>query len=1539
MLISYHRGVLAASINKNHPHLKGGMMAASLTPQEAENYTARLVRGKLSIACVNSPRSVTLSGDMPAVDELQAILQSEGVFSRKLFVDVAYHSSHMQVVTDEYLAKLSKLEVGAVGKCGFYSSVTGGKFDSSKLGSHYWVVNMLSKVRFAESVKALCLGNVGTKRQQWNSALAVDFLIEIGPHAALSGPIKEIIKLDPTLDCCTVSYRSALYRGKDAAVTMLDLVGSLFEAGYDINFPAINRPNTTAIPNLLVDLPPFAWDHSKSYWAESRVSKQLRLKGEPRADLLGMPSVDSTSLEPKWRNMLRAEEIPWVRDHKVQSNIVYPGAAYICSAIEAVNRRAAANGSSISMFKLRNIVIKQALIIPEESAEIEIMVSLRPFNESVKANSKDWDEFCVQSLSSDGIWVENCRGLITTLRHAAEEEEGFITHDDEEQAFYAAELTSLTALCHTSISTQAIYKGLADLGLEYGPTFANMKTAAVSPGACVATVTIADTAATMPSGFQFPHILHPSTLDALFHTVFPCDVNANGQVENAIILTGIDEIVVSNSLSTEPGYALLACTRTSKVDDHSRKGTTYVFGNQDQSRGPIITIKGIKYISHNNDSRGESIQDAQHVMHEFVWKPDVTFPVTEPENLYPPLVVPSEEVERIQALEKAAYYYLENTLRLVSSEEVLKDHHQALYRWMLRAVDMTKRNGFDYSSDKWVAATPCEREAFLLRNSTTSDEARLLAAVGAKLTDILRGSVPPLSVIMEDGMLGKFYANNITSNGPLEVCQPYIDYLAHKNPHLRILEIGAGTGGMTYPVLRTLGGQDGTTPRFAEYTFTDISSGFFEPAREKLKEWSPLVSYQKFDIEIEPSQQGFPLEHYDVVIAHNVLHATTQIKRTLKHVRNLLRPGGRLLLSEITVEKLSTGLVWGTLPGWWAGLSEGRLNGPLLTEDEWSKTLQDSGFSGLDLTLWKSVPHRSLRQGTFMVAQSMEPQPRLPREITVLSEDGHNQVLIDDIKSELQKVGSIVHTRKLTDIKQANNQFFLVLSELTGPILKSPSEQQFEALKTLLCDCEGVLWVTRGSSMTPSNPDNSLFVGLANSLRTEVGGGAHISLDLDDRSNLGSKKTTKTIVDVFKTAFDLGHPNRTLEVSYSERGGLIYIPRVVDQRNFQTAYAVETQAPVPTDQLYHQHDRSLAPKVRVPGLLDTIYFDDDPHIPEELADNFVQIRVLASGLNFRDLFTSMGQIMLNEMGLEAAGVVTAVGKDVHDLQVGDRVVTMGHNLLTNVAYVPQTHALRFPDTLSFERAAAIPIVYTTAYFCLFDIARVAPGEKVLIHAAAGGLGHAAIDVCRYAGAEIFATVSSKEKKALLMSSFGIPEDHIFSSRKAGFGAAILRASGGEGVDIVLNSTSGDFMRESLSCVAAYGRFIELGRFDFLMNSRLEMEHMARNVSFIVMDLLLYLDERPSLVIAALKEVLKLIGSGELSMSLTVKEFPMSELESALRTMQAGRHTGKLVVVQPEGDVVKVGLSAFRFKPQLIQYRPCRGEKSIVSCEQMLHMCW
>jgi len=1209
--------------------------------------------------------------------------------------------------------------------------------------------------------------------------------------------------------------------------------------------------------------------------------------------------------------MIRHEEIPWVRDHVVQSNIVYPGAGYICMAIEAAARRATANGANIIGFKLRNVVISQALVIPEESSDIEIQLSLRPLNDAVKALSKTWDEWCVQSLSSNGMWVENCRGLISTIK--ANEDEGLLTNDAEEQAFYAKELAALREACPSDINTKTIYKSLADHGLEYGPTFANMTSAKAIPGASVATVTIADTAATQPSGFQYPHILHPTTLDALFHTVFPCDSDADGNVPHAIILMGIDELEVKTTLSTEPGYMFNTCTRTSRVDNVTRQGTAVVFDSKDESRGPVILIKGIKYQPHDKDTLEDDAQqeDANlHAMHEVVWQPDVNFPVAAPELVYPPLTVPAEEVDRSLELQRAAYYYSENAMQHMSADEVVEEHHKALWKWMVRTTTMVKENQFDYPTAQWTLATPDERADFLLANSTVSDESRLLAAIGVNLVDILKGSTPPLSVMMEDGLLGKFYVNNITGNGPLEVCPPYIAHLAHKNPHLRILEIGAGTGGMTSPVLHILGGAGGTgtTPRFTEYVYTDISSGFFEAAREKFKEWSHLIQYRKLDIEAEPSQQGFDIGAYDLVIAHNVLHATTEIKRTLKHVRSLLKPGGRLLLSEITGEKLSIGLVWGTLPGWWAGMPEGRVNGPLLSEEEWGVALQDSGFAGIDLALWRGIPHDSLRQGTFMVARADEPEAlQVPKIIKLVTEDGlADLVQIDAIKAELEGLGSVVHTTNLADVKQAAGQFFVVLSELAGPILKAPSEEQFAAIKTLLCDCDGVLWVSEGASMSPTNPDASLFVGLANTLRTEVGGSGQISLDLDGRSNRSAEESTAVIMRVLREAFRTRQSGKSVEVSYAERAGIIYTPRVVDEHHgYRGAFAVETSPPAPTDQPYLQPGRPLVPRLRVPGLLDTVYFDDAPNVQETLPDDFVQIDVKASGLNFHDIMTSMGQIKSSHMGFEAAGVITAVGKGVSHLQAGDRVVALGHDLLTSIAHVPVTHALTFPSNLSFETAASLPVVYTTAYYSLFNLAHIQPGEKVLIHAAAGGLGHASIDVCRYAGAEVFATVSTKAKKALLMSRFGIPEDHIFSSRRSGFGEAITRVTNGAGVDVVLNSLSGDFIRESLGCMAPLGRFIELGRHDFLVNSRLEMAGLQKNISFVVADLLMIVDERPAMIMPALKEVLRLVGAGELKVSLPHSTFCMAEMESALRTMQTGRHTGKLIAVPTAEDVVKV----------------------------------
>ncbi|MCJ1401280.1 polyketide synthase [Xylographa trunciseda] len=193
--------------------------------------------------------------------------------------------------------------------------------------------------------------------------------------------------------------------------------------------------------------------------------------------------------------------------------------------------------------------------------------------------------------------------------------------------------------------------------------------------------------------------------------------------------------------------------------------------------------------------------------------------------------------------------------------------------------------------------------------------------------------------------------------------------MAHKNPHLNILEVGAGTAGATIPILRALGGQDGTMARFANYDFTDISAGFFDSSRQKTIAWGNLISFKKLDIEADPIQQGYQEGSYDLVIAANVLHATRSMRNTMENVRKLFKPGGKLVLVELTHERITTSTIFGTLSGWWPGEEATRQKGPTLTEAEWHTLLQSTGFAGVQESI-RDSPKGAIYQGSMMVASA-----------------------------------------------------------------------------------------------------------------------------------------------------------------------------------------------------------------------------------------------------------------------------------------------------------------------------------------------------------------------------------------------------------------------------------------------------------------------------------------------------------------------------------------------------------------------------------------
>jgi len=331
---AYYRGYLLQKQTTRN----GAMLAVGLSPKEVEPYLNKVNQqqeGVLIIACHNSPKNITVSGDRRKIDMLDELLKQDGIFSRRLKVDNAYHSPHMLEVRDEYIRLMGDISSGSEPRSEstveWSSSVTGNLLEPHQgRTAEYWAENLVSPVRFKDSLLAMCLSDTGNAHSNGQAnkggAIFVDHIIEIGPHHALRSAIKETLASVSIQN--KASYLPILRRNDATTETILNTAGSLFCTGYPVNLLAVNHGTCVASvqsPEMLVDLPPYEFNHSTSFWKESRLSKNLRFRQHPRHDLFGAPVLDWNPSEPRWRNYLRRSELPWLMHHRVSKNLRFRG--------------------------------------------------------------------------------------------------------------------------------------------------------------------------------------------------------------------------------------------------------------------------------------------------------------------------------------------------------------------------------------------------------------------------------------------------------------------------------------------------------------------------------------------------------------------------------------------------------------------------------------------------------------------------------------------------------------------------------------------------------------------------------------------------------------------------------------------------------------------------------------------------------------------------------------------------------------------------------------------------------------------------------------------------------------------------------------------------------------------------------------------------------------------------------------------------------------------------------------------------------------
>ncbi|KAL8722892.1 MAG: hypothetical protein Q9181_007402 [Wetmoreana brouardii] len=515
--------------------------------------------------------------------------------------------------------------------------------------------------------------------------------------------------------------------------------------------------------------------------------------------------------------------------------------------------------------------------------------------------------------------------------------------------------------------------------------------------------------------------------------------------------------------------------------------------------------------------------------------------------------------------------------------------------------------------------------------------------------------------------------------------------------------------------------------------------------------------------------------------------------------------------------------------------------------------------------------------------------------------------LISSLSSSLAE-RLIKMTSDFEDVAEAglNGSICICLIEIDNSILKTCTATQWSALRQMLSSASRVLWVTKGGTMDVHLADAGLITGLARTARLENPALRLITYDMDSKET-SPEQTADSISFVLEKSFSERPNGDNIEDDeFAQRSGQIYVPRVVEDQSLQLRLSSQSSEPQVEPQKFLQPGRSLRLEVATPGLLDSLRFVEDTTAMAPLAPHELRMQPRAYGVNFRDVMIALGQLEdTSLMSSETSGVVTEIGDAVaNEFQVGDRICAWNGKAFAGSVTVSRNAVQRIPGNMTFETAASIPIVYATVYYGLVHLARLQEGESVLIHSAAGGVGQAAVMLAQHVGANAFVTVGSNDKKKLLMETYGIAEDHIFSSRQLSFANGIKRLTGSRGVDVVLNSLAGEAFHETFDCLAKLGRFIEIGKRDILANSRLDMATFNKSVTFASVDLTIVFEQDPVLAKRMLGEVFVLLAAGKVQPVQPLNVFSLSEVESAFRLIQAGKHTGKVVLQANQDTTVK-----------------------------------
>ncbi|KAL4733731.1 hypothetical protein BDV11DRAFT_175406 [Aspergillus similis] len=780
----------------------------------------------------------------------------------------------------------------------------------------------------------------------------------------------------------------------------------------------------------------------------------------------------------------------------------------------------------------------------------------------------------------------------------------------------------------------------------------------------------------------------------------------------------------------------------------NRGATADIMGMTDQAHAqkPIICIEGLQttFIGSVSASEDEITQNQPRLLYtKLLWRPDID--LLSREQLYNQLTrnrpkEPADARRQHELLQLVILCFIDEALEYIDTHPALlvsiSPYLHSYIDWMRYQKALRHRH-----SHTAVQHTRSDGAAFhrvITEVESYGVHRQFFLHVSQKLIAVLRGGIDPLSMMFDNGLADRYYDQMLGNAHYAHPASMYVQKACFKNPCMKILEVGAGTGGQTAPILETLA--SGGITKCLSYDYTDISPSFFPRAKEKFEQ--------------------FEAGSYDLIIASHVLHATRELDVALRNTRMLLKPGGKLLLFEtVDPDALHVGFAFGLLRGWWTFVDneERSRSSPCLTTAQWDTRLKSNGFSGVDVEIPGQESMRCWVTGmivsTAVVKEAGDPNSQA---------DIRNEViLVRNPDDELQcKISNII----AVDLAGVS-VFSWSLAELaeTDP---GPS-----ATIVFLLELRAIFLAAISYVLGELSPHQHLADGLGRTLASEVSTLKFITLALDNAEPYESVSRWATrLIRLMESC-----PIENLETHYSVEDGIGHIPRIT------------IDGPM-NERVYDSQKPRRKKQCRVLFGFPASFQTDPLQFREEEAGDLTAlerdeliIQVKAFGMSSTN---SVNQ------GIECAGIVEKAGLGTR-FAPGDRVCVMGSGLSRTTVRTKCDNAALIPPGMSFPKAASMPTALWVAHYALYIVARLEKGEMVLIHRASSSIGQMMVQLAIKKTARVLATVSTDHDIEFVSDNFGVPREDVLLTDDCLLHRKIYQATQGKGVDVLIGRETDD----------------------------------------------------------------------------------------------------------------------------------------------------